>query len=296
MIGSQKSLFTNLLLIVMVMVLVAVLFTPVKSKADVSGVCPATLRFADTGIEGLEELRRAFGQFIDTMEKVLKVEVQFFPVGHRTAAVNALRFEQVDIVMAGPSEYVAIESRIPGNKPIISISRPSYASIFIAPENSGINSLQDLRGKRVAMKDVGSTTGHIIPSYMLIQEGFNLDRDVTILNIDGARFEALIAGDVHAVGTGVRDWEPFINRAGGGFKIIAQSDPMPDDVILAGPHISKECVAGLKDAMMSNADTLLEAILAPGERDKYIGATMVEVSDEDYNVVRDAYSALGITN
>lgn len=38
--------------------------------------------------------------------------VEFFPVGNRTTAINALRFEQVDIVLAGPSEYVLMAERV----------------------------------------------------------------------------------------------------------------------------------------------------------------------------------------
>jgi phosphonate transport system substrate-binding protein len=97
------------------------------------------------------------------MEEIAALEVEFFPVGNRTAAATALEFEQVDVVMTGPSEYVAIQSRIEAVKPIVSFARPAYASIFIVPEEAGIETLVDLEGKRISMKGVGSTTGHIIP-------------------------------------------------------------------------------------------------------------------------------------
>ncbi len=265
-----------------------------KAWAD---ACPPTLRFADTGVEGLEELRRKFGPFVEEMEKLTGSKVQFFPVGNRTAAVNALRFNQVDIIMAGPSEYVAIESRIPGNKPIVSLSRPSYASIFIVPADSPYRNVADLKDKRIALKDVGSTTGDIIPRMMLHNAGLNLDRDVRLLNVDGARFEALISGDVDAVGTGVRDWDRFEQRAGkGNYRILAQSERMPDDVILAGPHIGNACVDLVREQVMANGEALLSALLAPGELNKFKGAEWVPVSDGDYDVVREAYRVLGYQN
>ncbi|WP_366925151.1 PhnD/SsuA/transferrin family substrate-binding protein, partial [Halomonas sp.] len=54
-------------------------------------------------MEGSEELQRAYQGFVDEVESRLGVTVEFFPVGNRTTAINALRFEQVDIVLAGPS-------------------------------------------------------------------------------------------------------------------------------------------------------------------------------------------------
>ncbi|MFN3615134.1 MAG: phosphate/phosphite/phosphonate ABC transporter substrate-binding protein [Rubrimonas sp.] len=265
--------------------------------AEPPASCPATLRYADTGVEGLEELRRSFGPFVAVMEEVTGLNVEFFPVGNRTAAVTALQFEQVDVVMTGPSEYVAIGNNVEGVQALVSLARPAYASIFIVPEDSPYQTLADLKGARISMKDVGSTTGHIIPAYMLHEAGLDIDRDVTLLNLGGTLFEALINGDVNAAATGVRDWEPFMERTGGGFRILEQSPQMPDDVILAAPHIAADCAEFIRDAMVAAGDRLIEATLAPEGRgrDRYVGARLVPVNDESYDVVRKAYAALGLS-
>ncbi|MDR5904066.1 phosphate/phosphite/phosphonate ABC transporter substrate-binding protein [Franzmannia qiaohouensis] len=268
-----------------------------QAQAQTADSCPTTLRFADTGIEGTEELQRAFQEFVDEVESRLGVEVEFFPVGNRTTAINALRFEQVDIVLAGPSEYVLMAERVEGIKPITAIVRPEYYSVFIAPTDSDIETLEDLRGKHVAMKDHGSTTGHIMPSYMLHQAGLDIDRDLQITLLDGARMQALASGEVDAVGTGVRDFAPFAEQHGEeNYRIIARGQDMPGDPMVAGPHISADCVAEIRDAFMADPESLLQAILAPGERDKYIGAEMVRVDDAEYDVVRDSYALLGLND
>ncbi|TVP50026.1 MAG: phosphate/phosphite/phosphonate ABC transporter substrate-binding protein [Halomonas sp.] len=266
-------------------------------NAQAADSCPATLRFADTGIEGTEELQRAFHDFVTEVENRLGVDVEFFPVGNRTTAINALRFEQVDIVLAGPSEYVLMAARVEGVQPISAIVRPDYYSVFIAPTGSGIESLEDLRGKHVAMKDHGSTTGHIMPSYMLDQAGLDIDRDLQITLLDGARMQALASGEVDAVGTGVRDFAPFVEQHGEeNYRIIARGQDMPGDPIVAGPHLSSECVSFIQEAFMEDPDGLLQAILAPGERDKYIGAEMTRVDDSEYDIVRDSYALLGLND
>lgn len=257
--------------------------------------CPATLRYADTGVEGLEELRRSFGPFVAVMEEATGLKVEFFPVGNRTAAVTALQFEQVDMVMTGPSEYVAIGNNVEGVQAMVSLARPAYASIFIVPDDSPYQTLADLKGARISMKDVGSTTGHIIPAYMLVEAGVDIDRDVQIINLGGTLFEALVNGDVDATATGVRDWDGFVERYGDGYRILVESPQMPDDLILAGAHIDPECVAYVRDRMVAAGDRLIDATLAPEGRERYRGARLVEVDDSTYDVVRKAYAALGLS-
>jgi phosphonate transport system substrate-binding protein len=255
--------------------------------------CPETLRFADTGIEGTEELQMTYQQFVEEVQDRLGVNVEFFPVGNRTTAINALRFNQVDIVLAGPSEYVLMSEHVEDIKPISAVVRPEYYSVFIAPIDSDIQSIDDLKGKHIAMKDHGSTTGHIMPMYMLHQQGIDLDRDVRISLLDGARMQALASGEVDAVGTGVRDFAPFVAQQGDGkYQIVAQSQTMPGDPFVAGPHIAQQCVDFIQEKFMQDAEGLLQAILAPGKRDKYEGAQMISVDDAAYDVVRESYSLL----
>lgn len=275
----------------------ASLILATAAQAQATESCPTTLRFADTGIEGTEELQRTYSEFVDEVEARLGVNVEFFPVGNRTTAINALRFEQVDIVLAGPSEYVLMAERVEGVTPISAIVRDEYYSVFIAPSDNGIDSLDDLRGKHVAMKDHGSTTGHIMPSYMLHQAGLDIDRDLQITLLDGARMQALASGEVDAVGTGIRDYAPFVAQHGEeNYRIIARSQDMPGDPIVAGPHLSADCVSEIRDAFMADPDGLLQAILAPGERKKYQGAKMVLVEDSEYDMVRESYALLGLND
>lgn len=257
--------------------------------------CPSTLRYADTGVEGLEELRRSFGPFVDTMQEATGLNIEFYPVGNRTAVVNALRFEQVDVVMTGPSEYVAMDTQVKGAQPLVSLARTHYASIFIVPRDSKYQSLADLKGARISMKSVGSTTGHIIPAYMLAEAGLDVDRDVRIMNLGGTLFEALISGDVDAAATGVRDWDGFNDRTNGQFRILKQSEQMPDDLVVAGPHIASDCADYIRDAMMQSGDALIQATLKPEGRDRYQGASLKAVNDSSYDVVRNAYAVLGLT-
>lgn len=257
--------------------------------------CPDTLRFADTGIEGMEEMVRTFGEFGDKLTEILGINIEFFPVSDRTAAVNALQFEQVDIILAGPSEYAVMRAR-QDVKLMVGIERAEYGTAFVVHADSDIHSLEDLRGKRVALKDAGSTTGHIVPSWMLVNAGLDLDHDLTAMLLDGARFEALVNRDVDAMGSGVRDVDRLRQRdPDTEYRVIAESDTMPRDPFVARGGIEDSCVAFLNDQIMANGEELMEAILGPGERDKYQDARFVDdLSEDEFDMITDAYALVGM--
>lgn len=258
------------------------------------GAAPKVIRLADTGIEGMEDLSRAYGPFVAELEKLTGLKVEFFPVSNRTAAVTALQFKQVDLILAGPSEYAAIAVRLPV-RPVVGIERPQYHTVFVVKADSPVQSLADLKGRRIAMKDPGSTTGHIVPAWMLHRAGLELDRDVKILLLDGARLEALVAGDVDALGSGVRDYDQLIRRFGpGSYRIIAQSQSMPNDLLLAGPTLSEAFVDELRGQILAHGEPLMAAILGSTRRDRYAGSRFVAVQDSDYDVIREGYRLLGL--
>lgn len=265
-----------------------------QAIANPPASCPDTLRFADTGIEGMEEMVRTYHEFQDTLGNILGINIEFFPVSDRTATVNALQFSQVDMILAGPSEYAVMRAR-QDVKMMVGIERTEYGTAFVVHEDSGIYSLQDLRGKRVALKDAGSTTGHIIPSMMMHEAGLDIDRDVRALLLDGARFEALINRDVEAMGSGVRDVVRLQERdPDGTYRVIAESDTMPRDIFVARGGISDECVTYVSERMYEHGDQLMDAILGPGERRKYVGSRFVnDLTEAEYDRITEAYALVG---
>ena len=76
---------------------------------DLSSVCPNPIRMADTGIEGMGPLEEAFGPFANAFEETTGLTLEMFSLSNRTAAGTALQYDDVDLVFAGPSEFVLFE-------------------------------------------------------------------------------------------------------------------------------------------------------------------------------------------
>ena len=76
-----------------------------------AGVCAEfePLRFSDTGVEGLETLVLEFEDFRVALEETTGLDVEFEPMASRTAAATALEYDDLDVLLTGPAEYVVLK-------------------------------------------------------------------------------------------------------------------------------------------------------------------------------------------
>lgn len=270
----------------------------IAAESSLADVCPNPIRMADTGIEGMGQLRDAFGPFSEEFKAVTGLELSMFSLSNRTAAGNALQFDDVELVFAGPSEFVLFNQRQPVDI-LFTIERPHYGSSFFVKDGSSIKTLEDLEGKRIALKDAGSTSGHIIPSQMLVQAGLDLDRDLNIVMAGDARIAALVNDDVVAMGGGNRDIEKIeALDPDGKYRVIAKSDRLPGDPIVMRANLAEECKTGLRETLAANSDRLWEALISTERnKDKFLNRDSYmafDIQPEDYDVVREAYANAGI--
>jgi len=83
------------------------------------------------------------------------------------AVVEAIANDQVDIAYLGGFTYVQASKRA-GVVPLVQRDRDqNFHSLFITQQDSGINSLADLKGHTFAFGDVNSTSGHLMPEYFM---------------------------------------------------------------------------------------------------------------------------------
>jgi phosphonate transport system substrate-binding protein len=258
---------------------------------------PDTLRLAVTDLQGLEELQREFGAFKEEFENQSGLKVDFFAVNDRTAAAAALQADRVDVVFTGPAEYVVIHEKT-GAEPIVAIERDGYHSSIYTRADSGITSLDQLRGKKVAMSDVGSTSGHLGPSQMLVDAGLMPGTDVEVLTVGDTVHEALKRGDVDAVGIGYHDYEEFMAEEAdpAQYRVIEEGPMLPPDLLMGRDGLDEQTATTIRDTFNEHFDVLLPAMLEGKDNAKYENAKLVNVTDKDYDEVRSMYRAVGVND
>ena len=274
------------------------IFCGVALLAGSAGAAPPPLRMAVTDISGLEMLQAEFGKFRDVLAKATGKEVAFYPVSSRTAAVEAMRAQRVDFVLTGPAEYVVFRT-LASARPVVGFSRPDYYSAIVTLAESGIHGVDQLKGRKVAFGPVGSTSDHLAPAQLLADAGLDPQRDVIPTHIDrNVAWEALKRGDVAAVAIGYRKLVIVREREKdlppGAFRVVARGPDLPNDVLVAGSHVSPEELALVRRTFVEHSDELVAAILSGQENQKYQGMKFVaNVDDADYEYVRNMYRSIG---
>jgi phosphonate transport system substrate-binding protein len=256
------------------------------------------LRFAVTDVDGAENLQREFGPFKAAFERVVpSVEIALFPVSGRTAAVEAMNANQVDMVLTGPAEYVVFKARMPNVQPVVVWQRPDYFSQIVVLAEGPIKQLSDLRGKRISFGDIGSTSQHLGPAQILLNAGLTYGRDYEAVFLRrNVAIEALRRGDLAAIGMNLTHIQQ-IRRAVRDVKlaVIGRGPDLPDDLIIAAPTMAPELVANVRRAFIDQAGPLLEAILQVEANQRWAGGTfLANVQDRDYDGIRAMYRAVGV--
>ena len=268
------------------------------ASASAFAAAAETWQLAVTDVEGMERLQVEWGPFKAALEEATGETFEFLPVNSRTAAAEALRGETVDFVISGPAEYVVI-NKLTSATPLIGLGRPDYHCAIVVRADSGINVPADLKGKKVAFGDIGSTSNMLCPMQVLADYGVDPVNDIEKIHTSrNIAHESLKNGDVDAIGTNATSWMEGPRAADdsvpyGFFKMIARSGDLPNDMIMVGAHVPQEAAQKVRNSIIANKDSIIASILAHEENEKYRDMDLVAIEDSAYDYVRAMYSNAG---
>ena len=267
-----------------------------SGRPAASSDASSRLRLAVTDVEGMEQLQIEFGAFRDLLAEKTGLELDFFAVSSRTAAAEALAHGKVDVVLTGPAEYVIFQSRT-AIKPVIALVRSDYYSVVMVDEGSEVQQLDELRGEKIAMGSIGSTSKHLAPVAMLAEAGLDTDNDVEIVHVPiRTGWEMLQRGQVEAFATTSDKFALLTERADAKpVRVIKRSGQLPNDVLLARESLAQDIVQKIRDAIAGSSDAFVTAILQGTDNQKYRHMSFdVTVEDADYNDVRAMFARAGL--
>ena len=273
----------------LLMAFAAAMLTFSASAAD-------TVRFAVTDIEGLEQLQQEFGAFEVALEAATGLELELFPVNSRTAAVEAMNADMVDLVLTGPAEYVVMK-QLADAQIVVAWQRPDYFAQIVTLADGQIKSVDDLRGRIVAFGSVGSTSQHLGPAQTLTDLGLVAEQDYQSQIISrNVAVEAMLRGDIAAIGMNfthlqsVREAYPEV-----AFTVIARGRDLPNDVLVAKADLDPALFETIRNAFVTRGADLMAAVLQGDDNQKFKGGFFLsEVNDADYDYVRSMYRTIGI--
>ena len=264
-------------------------FSTESKKEIVMGLIP---------IENNEETIEKFEPMRVFLEKRLERPVKVFTATDYAGVIEAMKRDKVDIAWFGPLSYVLAEKEADAEAFAVGVRKSTglstYKSIFVVPGNSKVKSIQDLKGKSVAFVDPASTSGSLVPTYLvkkatgqMPQEFFgNLSyaggHDAVELAVKNKTVDAAADNDItynKMLQKGLISKET--NR------ILLESEPLPGLPLTYRRELDESLKAKIRDSIL-NAHKDIK-VSGYGELERYD-----PVDPQDYQLIRDMVKELGL--
>ena len=170
-----------------------------------------TLRFGLLPAEEAVEMVRQFQAIADHVGKAVGLPTKIFVSQSYNALIEAMEAGKIDVAYLGGSTYVAAYNKGLDVVPMAVArlqGRTYYKSCIITRPDSGIKTLQDLKGKKFAFVTPTSTSGGVGPRFYLNKNGINPEtffksliyagkHDSVFLAVKNKKVDAGAVGDLY---------------------------------------------------------------------------------------------------
>jgi phosphonate transport system substrate-binding protein len=195
--------------------------TDAKDWAD-----PATLVFAYTPVEDPAVYAKVWQGFLDHLTKVTGKKVVFFPVQSNAAQLEAMRAGRLHVAGFNTGSNpiaVACAGFVPFTMMASKDDKFGYEMEIITYPGSGIDKVEDIKGKKLAFTAETSNSGYKAPS-ALLREQFKLEA--------GKDFEPVFSGkhDNSVLGVANKDYPAAAIANSVLYRMIARNVIKADQV------------------------------------------------------------------
>jgi phosphonate transport system substrate-binding protein len=246
------------------------------------------------------DLLAAGEEFGQALGKLVGVPVRVTVASDYAAVIEALRNKSADLAFAHPGGYVlaAREARATIVARNLWHGKASFTSRFFVRKDSGIATLEGLRGKSIAFVDPASSSGYIYPMVLLIQRGLVQNRDpktffreVVFAGSHDAGMRALLNGHVDALASFDMAREQYLKDPAERERLswVAETPPIPEAGICAREGLDPAVVARVRAALIGMRGPAYAALL----KKMYDIDGFEPAEDRDYDPVRAAIELLG---
>ncbi|MBN8872952.1 MAG: phosphonate ABC transporter substrate-binding protein [Rhodospirillales bacterium] len=171
----RRSTFTRLALAALVGLGLGV---PAKSQAQDWKSQVKEFRIGILGGENTQDRLKRYDGFQKLLEANLGVPVKLFPAADYAGVMQGIAAGQLDAAEFGASGFAGAYLDCKCIEPIVVPQEKDgstyYYSVMVTRKDSGIDSLEKMKGHSLAWADPNSTSGYLIPSATLRSKGVDL--------------------------------------------------------------------------------------------------------------------------
>ena len=228
---------------------------------------------------------------IKIIEKLTGYKIEPIKITDYNAAVEAMRAGRAQIAWYGGKTYIVAAEIAEAEAFAAGVRKgetnANYFTYFVVPKDSQLNTLIDTKGKILAMNNIGSTSGDLIPQVELLKINISVKNDFKNVFYAGSHDACLLSvlnGHADVCAMSSRNFDARL--ADGTFKrsevkIIHTSPPVPPPPLAYSKRLPQNVRDKIKSATLE-AHKHGRIGGYGGEMEKYI-----EVKDSDYNLLRE---------
>jgi phosphonate transport system substrate-binding protein len=221
--------------------------------------------------------------------------------------IEAMASKQVDVGFLPPTAYVLAHDKKAADV-ILQSQRygvkedgsntdqlvDNYKSMIVVKKDSPINSLADLKGKKIAWQDVTSTAGYIYPAAEMKKAGVDPEKDVQGTTVKGhdKGILSVLNGDVDAAAVfedarnNVKKDKPDVFEK---TKVIYRTQGIPNDTVAVRSDMDKAWKDKIAQAFMDIAKDPEGLKIV---KDIYTHVGYVKAEDKNFDIVREYQKAV----
>lgn len=136
------------------------------------------IRIGILGGENEADRLGRYGPFRQLVEDTFKVPARLFMAADFNGVVQAFGAKQLEMASIGPAVYAAAWLDTNGGVEPLTVAEEadgsaSYIGVMITRADSGITSIEQMKGRSLAWPDPHSASGYLIPRFALRQAGYD---------------------------------------------------------------------------------------------------------------------------
>ncbi|MCH9056052.1 phosphonate ABC transporter substrate-binding protein [Synechococcus sp. PCC 6716] len=268
------------------------------NNKDVAGTANNELVMGLIPAENNEEMIDKFEPMRAYLEQKLGRPVKVFTATDYAGVIEAMRQDRVDVAWFGPLSYILAEKEAGAEAFAVGVTADgtsTYHSIFVVPGDSPLQSIKDLQGKNVALVDPASTSGGLVPRFMVSEVVGKKPEDffgkLTYAGSHDAAGLAVKNGTVDAAAMSEITYRKMLKEGlitPESVRILVKSEALPGSPLVYRSDLDEDTKTKIRDVIL-NAHNDIE-VTGYGEILRYEAATPA-----DYDLIRSMVSTLGLS-
>jgi phosphonate transport system substrate-binding protein len=236
--------------------------------------------------KSVEKLQTIYLPLTALLSKKLNKKVSLNIAKDYKTHIDLAGQDKIDIAYLGPASYVALVEKY-GKKRLLArqldSGKPTFTGNIIVRTDSDIHEISDLENKRIAFGDRESTMSHLVPRYMMIENGITKDklREISFLGSHDNVAIAVLSGEYEAGAVKEAVFHKYKSR---GLRSLATTPELSEHLFVASNKLPEKTVIKIRNILLNLGDNKEGMQVLKGIKSSLTGMGTVE--DKDYDNLR----------